>query len=98
MNRILLGDNLALLPTLPAAFARLVYIDPPFNTRTVQKRRRVAVTPDAQNGTRVGFHGRTYAQRITAVGAYRDDYGDGGRFCAAGHDGSDTWICTNDGG
>ena len=32
VKRIILGDNAAILPTLPERFARLVYIDPPFNT------------------------------------------------------------------
>jgi site-specific DNA-methyltransferase (adenine-specific) len=32
MGQIILGDNLDVLPTLPAASARLIYIDPPFNT------------------------------------------------------------------
>ena len=33
MNTIHLGDNAAVLPTLPARFARLVYIDPPFGSQ-----------------------------------------------------------------
>ena len=42
MNRLIHADNLEALPTLPAAFARLVYMDPPFNTGEVQRRRRVS--------------------------------------------------------
>lgn len=37
MKRIILGDNAEVLPTLPEKFARLIYIDPPFNTGKVQK-------------------------------------------------------------
>ena len=37
-NQILLGDCLDVLKTLPEAFARLVYIDPPFNTGKRQSR------------------------------------------------------------
>lgn len=75
---ILQGDCLDLLPTLPAAFARLIYIDPPFNTRRVQKRRRLQVEADSDNGTRIGFHGRRYTQRSVGSGAagYKDHFGD----------------------
>jgi len=47
MKRIILGDCAAILPTLPGAFARLIYIDPPFNTGRVQRRARVEVTAAA---------------------------------------------------
>lgn len=38
MHRIILGDNSQILPTLPDGFARLIYIDPPFNTGRNQSR------------------------------------------------------------
>ncbi len=38
MNKILHGENSKVLCTLPDAFARLIYIDPPFNTGNKQKR------------------------------------------------------------
>jgi site-specific DNA-methyltransferase (adenine-specific) len=38
MKRIILGENLDVLAQLPAAFARLCYIDPPFNTGKVRRR------------------------------------------------------------
>ena len=44
MKRIVLGENSRVLPTLPAGFARLCYIDPPFNTGKVQKRARMRVS------------------------------------------------------
>ena len=37
-NRIFFGDNLDVLPTLPARHYRLIYIDPPFNTGYQQKK------------------------------------------------------------
>lgn len=43
MNKIILGDNATVLPTLPNNFARLIYIDPPFNTGKVQKNGRSVV-------------------------------------------------------
>lgn len=42
MKRIILGENLDVLAALPAGFARLLYIDPPFNTGKVQRRRRLS--------------------------------------------------------
>jgi phosphate-selective porin OprO and OprP len=39
MRRILCDDNLAALASLPAGFARLAYIDPPFNTGAQQHTR-----------------------------------------------------------
>ena len=65
-----------MLPGLPAGFARLVYVDPPFNTGRTQKRRRISVRADAE-GDRVGFGGRRYAEVATQSAAYvdrRDDY------------------------
>jgi site-specific DNA-methyltransferase (adenine-specific) len=38
VKQIILGDSGSVLPTLPAGFARLVYIDPPFNTGKRQSR------------------------------------------------------------
>jgi site-specific DNA-methyltransferase (adenine-specific) len=73
--RILLGDNLTLLPTLPAAFARLIYIDPPFNTGRAQKRSRISVKASS-NGTRTGFAGRAYDITHLPSAAYADDYDD----------------------
>jgi DNA modification methylase len=32
MNRIVFGDNLEILGTIPASSVDLIYIDPPFNT------------------------------------------------------------------
>lgn len=70
------GDALEVLPTLPAELARLIYIDPPFNTGKVQRRRRVKVTASAE-GTRKGFGGKSYAERVVESASYgdrKDDY------------------------
>ena len=76
MNRIILGDNASVLPTLPAAFARLIYIDPPFNTGGVQKRDRMRVTASEGPGERGGFGGRRYdVERISSHG-YTDAFDD----------------------
>ncbi|MBX3357030.1 MAG: site-specific DNA-methyltransferase [Phycisphaeraceae bacterium] len=76
MNSILHADCLAALPSLPDAFARLIYIDPPFNTGRAQSRRRVRATSDPDNGTRTGFHGRRYSQTVSTTRGYADDFGD----------------------
>ena len=76
MRRIVLGENLQVLPGLPRGVARLIYIDPPFNTGKAQRRERVRVRQDAE-GERTGFGGRRYRTERVASGVYpdsRDDY------------------------
>src|SRR5579863_2155631 len=77
MKRIVAGDNAEVLPTLPAAFARLVYVDPPFNTGKIQKRDRVRVATTAGEGVRGGFGGRRYqVERLAPGSSYDDDFDD----------------------
>jgi len=76
MKRILLGDNLELLPTLPAAFARLCYIDPPFNTGKVQRRARMRVRKTGGVGERRGFAGRSYRVQKLRSAAFDDRHDD----------------------
>ena len=77
MNRIILGDNLDVLPTLPDAFARLIYIDPPFNTGRAQKRARIRAIADEIAGTRRGFGGRAYqTESVAGGGSYEDAFDD----------------------
>ena len=59
-RRIILGDSADVLPSLPAALARLVYIDPPFNTGRAQRRDRIRVKASTGAGTRGGFGGKRY--------------------------------------
>lgn len=76
VNRIFLGDNLLVLPTLPEAFARLCYIDPPFNTGRVQKRERMRVTASEGEGDRAGFGGKRYAVEKLGSSTYADAFDD----------------------
>lgn len=69
------GDCLDVLPRLPAGFARLVYIDPPFNTGTVQRRDRMKVSRAAE-GDRRGFHGERYAVTRVKSASYGDRFDD----------------------
>ena len=72
---ILLGDNLEILPRLEDGLFQLAYLDPPFNTGTVRRRRTLETVAD-QEGDRVGFGGRRYATRLLAEASYRDTYDD----------------------
>jgi site-specific DNA-methyltransferase (adenine-specific) len=74
-DAILLGDNLALLPSLPDGSFTMVYADPPFNTGRDRRRRTLETRADGQ-GTRVGFGGRRYSTRLLAESSYRDTFAD----------------------
>ena len=76
MNRIILGDNLKVLPDLPDASARLIYIDPPFNTGKEQKRDRFNAIADEIEGNRTGFGGKSYRTESVESGSYGDSYDD----------------------
>ncbi len=74
---IVRGDNLSWLRQLPDACARLIYVDPPFNTGAKQKRQRLVVQAD-EAGTRVGFGGKKYREQKLDSPSYEDRFGD---FC-----------------
>jgi site-specific DNA-methyltransferase (adenine-specific) len=76
MRKIILGDNAEVLPGLPGKFARLIYIDPPFNTGRTQKRDRIHVTATEGQGDRGGFGGRRYDVHKVESGSYGDDFED----------------------
>jgi site-specific DNA-methyltransferase (adenine-specific) len=76
MNRIILGDNLDVLPTLPDAFARLIYIDPPFNTGKTQRRERMRVRHQPGEAHRRGFGGRGYSVEKIDSPDYPDRFDD----------------------
>ena len=73
MKRIVHGDNLQVLQTLSREHARLIYIDPPFNTGQTQSRERVRVRA-ADQGERKGFGGRRYEVERLDSPAYEDDF------------------------
>ena len=78
MKKIILGDCAEVLPILPDRFARLVYIDPPFNTGRTQRRDRMRVRASSGPGQRPGFGGRRYdVQRLPSrAHAYADTFED----------------------
>jgi site-specific DNA-methyltransferase (adenine-specific) len=75
MNTIYHGDNLVVLRSLPEGCARLIYIDPPFNTGKVQARTRLKTVPDA-DGDRTGFAGKRYRTVKLGAQAYADQFDD----------------------
>jgi site-specific DNA-methyltransferase (adenine-specific) len=74
-NLVLLGDNLELLPELDDGIFQVAYLDPPFNTGRVQRRRTLA-TVTADDGDRTGFQGRRYATSVLAESSYADEFDD----------------------
>ncbi|GAA3340474.1 hypothetical protein GCM10017714_20360 [Curtobacterium pusillum] len=67
-DRVVLGDNLDVLPTLADGSFTLVYLDPPFNTGRYQRRHATSAVRDATGSrhparrreTVTGFRGSTY--------------------------------------
>jgi site-specific DNA-methyltransferase (adenine-specific) len=74
-SRIVYGDNLQVLPTLPDEAFQMIYIDPPFNTGKRQSRKTLETQAD-ESGDRVGFGGRRYASRLLAESSYVDEFAD----------------------
>ena len=75
MKRIVCGDNLDVLRTMPDGCARLIYIDPPFNTGREQRRDRLRTTRD-EGGDRTGFQGRRYRTERLGSTAWQDRFDD----------------------
>ena len=80
-NRIIEGNNLEVLPTLPDGSAALIYIDPPFNTGRPRKHTRVKLErAEPGAGDRVGFGGQSYKTTALGAAAYADSFEDVGAF------------------
>ncbi len=75
MRRIIYGDNLAILQTLPSASVPLIYIDPPFNTGHRQARVQLR-TEQADDGDRTGFRGARYRTTRLIQNAFADNFDD----------------------
>jgi site-specific DNA-methyltransferase (adenine-specific) len=75
VRRIVLGDNLDVLPGLPDGLAQLIYIDPPFNTGRRRSHRRLRTRRDAR-GDRTGFGGRRYASELVSSSEFDDRFDD----------------------
>ena len=75
MGQIILGDNLPVLREMPAESARLIYVDPPFNTGKTQSRTRLRTTRDP-DGDRTGFGGERYRTVKLGTSRYADLFDD----------------------
>ncbi len=71
MRRIICAENFETLPRLPASFARLCYVDPPFNTGRTRRGGRLRTMRD-EDGDRTGFGGRRYRSEREAGAVYLD--------------------------
>ncbi len=74
-NVIYFGDNLPILKKLASESIDLIYIDPPFNTRKIQRRTQIR-TVRAEDGDRVGFQGVRYQTIPIGTSAYLDWFDD----------------------
>jgi site-specific DNA-methyltransferase (adenine-specific) len=74
-DEILLGENLDLLPQFADGSFQLIYLDPPFNTGTTQRRVMLQTVADEQ-GDRVGFNGRRYTSVPLSEQLYEDAFDD----------------------
>lgn len=70
------GDNLSILRELPSESFELIYIDPPFNTGTVQSRTRTRAVRDDEGGDRTGFAGNRYRTLKVGTASFADDFTD----------------------
>jgi site-specific DNA-methyltransferase (adenine-specific) len=76
LNRIIQQDNLAALREMPSSSVQLIYIDPPFNTGTTQKRTRIKTVRD-EAGDRTGFKGQRYrTEKLSTTPSYTDTFED----------------------
>jgi site-specific DNA-methyltransferase (adenine-specific) len=73
-DKIILGENLEVLPRLASGAFQLIYIDPPFNTGTTQSRRTLETKRDDDSGDRTGFAGRRYRTRLLGESSYHDRF------------------------
>ena len=76
MNRIVYGDNLPILETIPTSSVDLIYIDPPFNTGKTQTRQQITTVRDDDGGDRTGFQGKRYRTVKMGSTGYADQFDD----------------------
>lgn len=75
--KIVLGDNLGVLGSIPDGTVDLIYIDPPFNTRKRQARTQIKATQVREGeGDRTGFQGRRYSTVKLGTRAFEDTFDD----------------------
>jgi len=75
MPRIILADNMSVLPAMRPASVGLIYTDPPFNTGKLQAHTRVRTVAD-EAGDRTGFGGQRYRTERVGTRAFDDQFDD----------------------
>jgi site-specific DNA-methyltransferase (adenine-specific) len=80
-NQVWSGDNLDLLPVIPDGAITVAYLDPPFNTGRVQRRKTSRATASA-TGAQSGFGGRKYDLTLEKLLSYDDSFADYWSFLA----------------
>ncbi len=72
-GRIIEGDNLSILQSLPSESVPLAYTDPPFNTGNARTYQRLRTERDG-DGDRTGFGGRRYRTEAGTAHSYADAF------------------------
>jgi site-specific DNA-methyltransferase (adenine-specific) len=75
VRRIVLGDCLDVLGRVDEGSARLIYLDPPFNTGKRQTHTRLRTVRDP-DGDRDGFGGRRYRSEVIGRSSWNDSFDD----------------------
>jgi len=73
--RVIQGDNLSVLKSIPDESVQLIYVDPPFNTGRVQSRGS-SKTTRTETGNRIGFKGQRYEIVKETILSYDDEFKD----------------------
>lgn len=73
--RIIFGENLPILKSIPDNSVDLIYIDPPFNTGKIQSRSQIRTTRN-ETGDRTGFKGQRYTTEVIGSKAFVDQLDD----------------------
>ena len=73
--RVIQGDNLTVLKSIPDESVQLIYVDPPFNTGRVQSRGS-SKTTRTETGNRIGFKGQRYEIVKETILSYDDEFKD----------------------
>jgi len=73
--RVIQGDNLSVLKSIPSESIQLIYVDPPFNTGRVQSRGS-SKTTRTDTGNRIGFKGQRYEIVKETILSYDDEFKD----------------------
>jgi len=76
MGRIIFGDNLEVLRTIPDDVVDLIYIDPPFNTGKLQERTTIRTVRDEEGGDRTGFGLKRYRTIQLGRTGFTDSFDD----------------------